>query len=109
MLNGGVVTWTSKQHEVVALSTTEAEYVAVSRARQSVVHFRQLMEDVHQRQHGATTVYEDNEGAITLAKNPMASSITEHIDIKHYYIRELVDSKTVTVVSVGTTMCWEMA
>ena len=103
MLNGGAVSWTSKQQEVVALSTTEAEYVAVSRAGQSAVHFRQLMHDVHQRQRGPTTVYEDNEGAVKLANNPMASNRTKHIDIKHHYIRELVDAKTVAVVSVGTT------
>jgi hypothetical protein len=102
MLNGGALSLTSKQQEVLALSTTEAEYVAVSRAGQSAVHFRQLMRDVHQHQHGATTVYEDSEGAVKLANNPMASNRTKHIDIKHYYIRELVDAKTIAVVSVGT-------
>jgi type II secretory pathway pseudopilin PulG len=88
---------------VVALSTIEAEYVAVSRAEQSAVYFRQLMQDVYQRQHGATTFHEDNEGAVKLANNPMVSSMTKHIDIKHHYIRELVVAKTVAVVSMGTT------
>jgi hypothetical protein len=87
---------------VVVLSTTEAEYVAVSRAWQSAVHFRQLMRDVNQRHHGATTVYEDNAGAVKLANIPMASNRTKHIDIKQYYIRELLDAKTIAVVSVGT-------
>jgi hypothetical protein len=103
MLNGGAVSWTSKQQEVVALSTMEAEYVAVSRAGQSAVHFRQLMHDVHQRQRGLTTFYEDNEGSVKLANNPMASKRTKHIDIKHHYSRELVDAKIVALVSVGTT------
>jgi phosphoglucomutase len=61
------------------------------------------MADVHQRQRGATTVYEDNEGAVKVANNPMASSRTKHIDIKHQYIRELVDAKTIAVISVGTS------
>jgi hypothetical protein len=60
------------------------------------------MRDVNQRQHGATTVYEDNAGAVKLANNPMASNRTKHIDIKQHYIRELVDANTVVVVSVGT-------
>jgi hypothetical protein len=60
------------------------------------------MRDVHQHKHGATTVHEDNEGAVKLANNPMASNRTKHIDIKHHYIRELVDAKRVAVVSVGT-------
>jgi hypothetical protein len=50
MLNGGAIRWTSKQQDVVALSTTEAEYVALSRAIQSAVHFRHLLHDVHHRQ-----------------------------------------------------------
>jgi hypothetical protein len=60
------------------------------------------MKDVHQRQHGATTVCEDTEGAVKFANNPMASNTTKHIDIKHHYIRELVDAKTIAVVFVGT-------
>jgi hypothetical protein len=56
------------------------------------------MANVHQRQRGATTVYEDNEGVVKLANNPMASNRTKHIGIKHHYIRELVDAKTVAVI-----------
>jgi hypothetical protein len=60
------------------------------------------MQDIHQRQHGGTTVYEDNEGAVKLANKSMASNKTKHIDIKHHFIRELVDAKIVAVVLVGT-------
>jgi hypothetical protein len=60
------------------------------------------MQDVHQRQHGATPFYEDNEGAIKLAKNPMASNTTKRIDIKNHYIRERVDARIVAVESMGT-------
>jgi hypothetical protein len=97
MLNGGAVSWTSKQQEVVALSTTKGEYVVVMREGQSAVHFRQMMADVNQHQRGATTFYEDNEGAVKLVNNPMASNMTTHIDIKHHYIRELVDAKILAV------------
>jgi hypothetical protein len=51
----------------VALSTIEVEYVAVSRAGLNVVHFRQRVAYIHQHKRGATTVYEDNEGAVKLA------------------------------------------
>jgi hypothetical protein len=61
------------------------------------------MADVHQHHRGATTVYEDNEGAVKLANKPMASNMTKHVDIKHHYIRELVNANSVVVVSVGTT------
>jgi predicted ribosome-associated RNA-binding protein Tma20 len=101
MLNDGAVKWTSKRQKVVALSTKEAEYVAFSRAKKNVVHFRQLTQDLHQQQRGATTIHEDNERAIKLTNKPMASNMTKHIDIKHRYIRETVGVWTVVVVSVG--------
>jgi hypothetical protein len=101
MLNGGTVTWTSKQ-QVMALSTTEVEYIAMSREGQSTVHFRQMVKDVHHQQHGATTIYEDNEGSVKLANNPMAPNRTKDIDIKHHYIRELVDTIAIAIVLVGT-------
>jgi hypothetical protein len=62
-----------------------------------------MMAYVHQRHRVATTVCGDNEGALKLAKNPMASNKTKHIDIKHHYIRELVDAKTVAVISIHTS------
>jgi hypothetical protein len=66
------------------------------------VHFPQLIHDVHQRHREATIVYYDNERAVKLANNPMASKRTKHIDIKHHYIRELVDAKIIAVISLGT-------
>eukprot|EP00873_Tetraselmis_striata_P018760 jgi/Tetstr1/439024/TSEL_027516.t1 len=103
MLNGGAIGWNSKQQETTALSTTEAEYVALSRAAQNTVHFRQLLQDIHQQQQGPTIVYEDNQGAVKLANNPMASHRTKHIDIKHHYTRDLVDAGTISVTPIATT------
>jgi hypothetical protein len=62
------------------------------------------MQDVHQQKRGATTTFcEDNEGVAKLAKNTMASNKRKHIDIKHLYIRrEVVDARTIAVVSAGT-------
>jgi hypothetical protein len=60
------------------------------------------MKDVHQRQHGATIVCEHNAGAVKLANSPIFSNTTKYIDIKHLYIRELVDAKKIADVSVGT-------
>jgi hypothetical protein len=52
-------------------------------------------------EHGATTVCEDNQRAIKLANNPMASSTTKHTDIKYHYIWEMMHARAVAVVFVG--------
>jgi hypothetical protein len=92
---------------MVALSTIEAEYVAVRHAEHNGVYSRQLLQVVHRRKQGATTVCEDNEEAVKFANIPMASDRTIHIDIKHYYIRKLMDARTFAVLSVGTTYIME--
>jgi hypothetical protein len=89
-----------QQQDVVALSTTEAEYVALIRVAQSAVHFRKLPHDVHHRHRGPTTVYEDSEGVVKLANNPMASHMTKHIDICHFYTGEPVDARTIAAISI---------
>jgi hypothetical protein len=50
MLNNGVITWTSsKHHDVAALSTTYAKYVALTWETHSAVHYGHLMHDIRQR------------------------------------------------------------
>jgi hypothetical protein len=95
---------TSKERDAVALSITEAENVALSIAAQSAVRCRQLLQNVvHHHHRGPTTVYEDNEGAVKVANNPMTSHKSKHIDIRHHYTRELVDARTIAVISVPTS------
>jgi hypothetical protein len=103
MLNGGAISWTSKQQDVVAMSTNEAECVALNRVAQSAAHFHQLFYDVHHYQREPTTMHEDNEGAVKLANNPMASHMTKHIDIRHHYTRDLVDARIIAVISIPTS------
>jgi hypothetical protein len=100
MLNNGAINWTFKLKEVAALSIVKVQYAAVKCAGQSVVLFRQLMQDAYKQQRGAIAIYED-EILVKLANNPMASNMTKRIDIKHHCIRELVYAKTIVVVSVG--------
>jgi len=92
LLNGGCISWRSKKQRTVALSSTEAEYMALSEATQEAVwlkaFMRELGEDVGD---GALTVYEDNQGAIALAKNPEFHKRTKHIDIRYHFVREKVE------------------
>jgi hypothetical protein len=82
---------------------TEAEYVFLSRASQSAAHFPQLLENVHHRHRGSTTVYEDNEGGVMLANNPMSSHMTKHISVRHHNTIELVDAHIIAVISIPTS------
>ncbi len=99
---GGTVSWRSKRQEIVALSSTEAEYVALSFAAQELMWLRSFLNDLGYYQQ-KNLLYEDNQGAIALSKNPDNHSRTKHIDVRYHYIRDLVEKKKIQVDYCPTT------
>ena len=89
--NGSVVSWKSKRQPTVATSSTEAEYMALYSATQEAVWLRRLLSDMGCARGLATTIYEDNQGCIALARNPVFHARTKHIDIKYHFLREKVE------------------
>ena len=93
----GPISWTSKKQPVIALSTSEAEYVAVSAAAQEAVWLRRFLADLKALPEDPTIIMKNNQGAIALAKNPIAHARTKHIDIKYHYIREAIQEGLITL------------
>jgi hypothetical protein len=96
-LNSGAISWGSKLQPTVALSSAEAEYMAVSSAVQEGVHLRQLLGDLGYRLDEPTTIYEDNMGCIALSNNPVFHKRTKHIDIRYHFVRERVESGVIEI------------
>jgi hypothetical protein len=102
LINGGPVSWSSKLQPTVALSSTEAEYIAACDAVQEAICLRRLLEDVGYKQREPTVIREDNQGCIALSKNPVIQRRSKHIDIKYHFTRERVESGDVTLEYVVT-------
>ena len=102
MLAGGSITWASKLQPTVALSSSEAEYMAVSAAVQDAIYMRQLLSDLGYPQDHPTVIFEDNQGCIALSENPVMHKRTKHIDMRHHFIRERVESKEIALQYVAT-------
>ena len=102
MIGNNVISWGSKKQPVVALSTTEAEYIALCSATQEAVWLRRLLESIQLVQNGPTTIVEDNQGTISMAKNLRDSSRTKHIDIRYHFNREAVE-KNITKIEYCET------
>ena len=94
-MGNSLVSWASKKQSIVALSSTEAEYVALCAAAQETVWLRNLLCDVGLSQTKATCIKEDNQDAICLAKNPKDHTRTKHIDIKYHYTRQVIEEKKI--------------
>ena len=90
-LGEGAITWQSKRQSTVALSSAEAEYMALSSATQECLWLRSLLKELGYRQSGPTTIYSDNLGAISLSSDAVLHQRVKHIDIRHHFIRDHVD------------------
>ena len=95
LVNGCAVSWKSKKQSCVALSTAEAEYVALASVAQEAVWVRELTAQLKDHSPEAITIYEDNQSAISMAKNPQFHGRMKHISIKYHFIREQVEKKAV--------------
>ena len=91
-IGGTAITWKSKKQSCVALSTAEAEYMALSSAAQEAIWIRELNADLWNCQSQPTLIYEDNQSAISMAKNPQFHGRSKHINIKYHFVREQVSN-----------------
>jgi hypothetical protein len=99
---GGPVSWSSKRQATVALSTVEAEYVAMSRCAQHMIWMQSWLSEVDIGYNLLGIIKGDNRGAIALTRNTKGHGKVKHIDIRHHYLRNLVLSGTITMEQVSS-------
>eukprot|EP00253_Pinus_taeda_P024923 PITA_24923 len=100
-LFGGAVSWMSKKQWVVALSTTEAEYMAATHASKEEVWLQRLCSSMVLVQE-AIRIDCDSQSAIFLAKNPAYHSKTKHIDVQYHFVRDMIEDKKVLLIKEDT-------
>jgi hypothetical protein len=96
-----LVAWMSKKQNSISLSTAEAEYIAAGSCCTQLMWMKQLLADYGFPQ-GMMVVYCDNTSAINISKNLVQHSRTKHIDIRHHFIRDLVENQVVSLDYVST-------
>ena len=102
LLAKGAVSWLSKKQATVALSTAEAEFVALSAATQEAIWLRRLVTDVGESLEDPIVINEDNQGAIAMAENPVGHARTKHIDIRYHFVRDGVQNGVIILKYVAT-------
>ncbi|KAJ9542728.1 hypothetical protein OSB04_029234 [Centaurea solstitialis] len=89
LLDGKLVSWTSKKQNSVSTSTAEAEYVAAEICCAQVLWLRNQLQD-YDLQLSKIPIYCDNTSAIAIANNPVLHSKTKHIEVRYHFIRDHV-------------------
>ena len=89
MLNRGPVSWSSKRQSTVALSTTEAEYYALSQAIKKASWLRKLLASLKLYSFDSSMpilINVDSTGAIKTGQNPIENDHTKHFDICYHFV-----------------------
>ncbi len=99
-----VVTWGSKKQQSIALSSCEAEIMAMSEACKDSLYLDTFLGELDLKVEGDAppVLYGDNRGANDLAYNPEHHQRTKHIDRRHFWVRELVENMRISVAYVNT-------
>jgi len=102
-MGSGAVSWCSKLQTVVALSTTEAEYMAAVQAGKEIKWMRNLLSEIGLTSSTPSSLLIDNQSAISVAKNLEHHGRMKHLDLSFYWLRDAVHSQLITPRFVPTT------
>jgi len=96
-VHGAPVSWKSKLQQSSALSSVEAEYIALCGASREAKWIRQLLFEINQPEPKATIIYDDNKGCISVSGNNRTDSRTKHIDVKYHYVRQMILNQQIKI------------
>lgn len=101
-LEESTISWRAKRHETVALSTTEAEYTALSQCARELAWIRSLFSELQLPLNIPILLNGDNQGSLKLCRNPEYHQRTKHIPLVEHHIREEVEAGNIDVQYVST-------
>lgn len=97
IMSNAAISWQSKRQATVALSSTEAEYMAMSSAICEVIWMQQLSSELDKRPESGTVIWCDNESAQKLALSDAYRPRTKHIDIRYHHMRQKIEDGVIDV------------
>ncbi len=91
--------WTSRSQRIVALSSTEAEYIALSETAKQALYIRQLLSELLPDKLQPTPIYNDNQSALTLAISLSTAhhTCTKHIDTRYCFVNNCIENYQLSV------------
>ena len=98
---GGAVAWQSRLQRCVALSTTEAEFIAITEACKELIWLKKFLQELGFVQD-KYLLFCDSQGAIHLGKNSTFHSRSKHIDVRYHWIRDALDAGLLELAKVHT-------
>ena len=101
IVGGNLINWKSKFQHIVVLSTTEAEYMALTKAVKEAIWLKGITTELGLKDT-SVTIYYDSQSAIHLSKNTMFHERTKHIDVCLHFVRDIVSQGIVKIEKIST-------
>ena len=93
----GMISWSPKKQNIIALSSMESEYVTLTHAGKEAIWLQTFINEIIGGEIGSLTISGDNQGSLDLAKANKFHSRTKHIDLRYHFIREAVEAKKISL------------
>jgi hypothetical protein len=97
LASSGAITWGSRKQTIITLSSTEAEYVALSEAARETKWLAALYAELGYQPRGPITILGDNNRSIAMATNPQFHKWLKHIAIRYHWIREQISQNILQI------------
>lgn len=110
ILANGPISWECQKQKVIALSSTEAEYIGICEATKESVYLRSLCKELFDQYEVSNflkldfpmTIYNDNQSALKLSENQVFHKRTKHIHVKYHFIRDKVKNADIELLYMPT-------
>ena len=102
-LDSSLISWKSQKQRTIALSSCEAEYVAIAYAAQESKFLQMLLSEMLNVDKVEVKLGVDNQSALALAKNPICHQRSKHIDVKYHFIRDEVEKGNIKLEYVSSS------
>jgi len=102
-LNGSLISWGSGRQQSVALSSMEAEYMALCLATQEAVWLIEIMKNLKFIQHSPIIIHEDNQACIEFSNHNVHHAKSKHIQQRYHYTREVIKKGDITLAYIPTS------
>ncbi|KAL0374208.1 UNVERIFIED_CONTAM: Retrovirus-related Pol polyprotein from transposon TNT 1-94 [Sesamum radiatum] len=100
-LCGACISWKSQLQNIVALSTTEAEYIATTEAFKVAIWLEGLLKEIGFLKQ-KLTIFSDSQSSIQLCKNPVFHDRTKYIDVRYHFIRDIVNKEIINLEKISS-------